>query len=185
MRARSFRAASLPQFSAGASAVRRHRRESGNGEATRTQWPTQKGAGSAAGAERRARREAAAGSLDREREAAGLDASTGLRALTPPGTPPRLAAKNLLKTGAWTSLRVRANDHGSRRAGMAAGAAASRRRHGVPPNTDRGGFPAASSVILETREAPCSRFDRHRGMSLAKSGGCPAPAFGAREESQR
>jgi hypothetical protein len=182
MRAGSFSPAVLPQFSAGASAVQRHRQDSGKCAATRTQRTTQKGAGAATTDLRRPIQRATPPPLCTVHSALARTSFPWFAALTPPGTLIRLGSKNLLKTGAWAYLRVRVKCHGSARDRSGAAQVLLRHRPLVP---GRVRFGVRRTAPLEIPPAVRTGTDRLRGMGLAGSGGCPAPGFGAREESQR
>jgi hypothetical protein len=182
MRAGSFSPATLPQFSAGASAVQRHRQDSGKHAATRTQRTTQKGAGAATTARCRPIQRSTSHPPRAARTALAHPSFARHAALTPPGTLIRLGSKNLLKTGAWAYLRVRVKCHGRARDRSGAAQALPRHRRFVPRHVH---FGVRRTAPLEFPPAVRTGTDRLRGMGLAGSGGCPAPGFGAREESQR
>jgi hypothetical protein len=111
MREALFRDGAVPQNPAGPSAGRRQRRDSGNSGADRTQAATRKGAPPRRDSSRACESRAPyAEPAQPERRSEVSRSPAGPRALTPRGPLIRLVSKTLLKTVAWTILRVLERD---------------------------------------------------------------------------
>jgi hypothetical protein len=189
MREAVFRVTAMPQFSAEPSGVRRQRRESGNQGADQTQRATRNGAAIADESEGRRSRSAPSLLPQSQRASAVSEAPAYPRALTPRGTPLRLVSKNLLKTGAWTVLRVLRHDQSGALTGVGSGPARDQLvrvlRPAVHPRNHQSAVSAAARAACGWLPTQPKARTIDCGMSLASLQRSPGKQIGALQESER